>query len=843
LISTGTGRQNPKPVQIEQQRQSRLDSLLSRALEQLIVNHNIAAVSKLLLDGMLLLTGSAYGLLGEVLHDPDGVPYLKTHVISDIAWDEASRRLYNETRTSGMEFRNSDTLFGAVLSTGKTVIANDPASDPRRSRHSPEGHPQLKAFLGIPVFHGETLIGMAGLANSPEGYDEASVDSLHTLTLIYASILNEVRQKDIQQQLIDSLGQARDAAELANRAKSEYLASWGHELRTPLHAILGHAQILQMDGALAVGTRQQIDEIAKGARLFNQLIGELLERIDSDNFSASPPEPIKPTPTITSGKTGRHRILVAEDHPTNQMLLRMQLTALGFDADIAADSAAAMLKWQKGGHDLILTDHHLPGLDGLELARAIRAAERDSGAYTPIIAITTEHYPEELAICREAGMDAVLPKPIELDALRCMLEYWLHKAATRPAIAILDTANLINLIGDLGAHQVREIVGLFITTVHTDISACHQHLDENNSHALALTMHKLKSSARIVGALRFASLAERIEATVKNGCLDTARILFIELEDVLENVEIAAREITASEVSGIGDVALLPEAVAKIKEASVAAILGPDDYVVPKTPARPAGLDISPDDILAGIRHAEFKVHFQPKVDARTLCVVGVETLARWQRNGKSPSPNEFFATATEHGLVGSLSEVLLTKALISGIQFAEAGYPLTLAINLSINWLTDTHFPQFILASIQAFGFKAENLILEITDLGMISDMTVVLSVMTRLRLKGFKLSVTDFGTGHPLATLLPRIPVNELKFDRRFVRDATQNPSIRATMSATLGMAKTLKLTTVAEGIETQADLDWVCDLGCDFVQGWFIAKDMPEDELLEWLKGRSN
>jgi EAL domain-containing protein (putative c-di-GMP-specific phosphodiesterase class I)/DNA-binding response OmpR family regulator len=649
------------------------------------------------------------------------------------------------------------------------------------------------------------------------------------------------QQHQPQQQRIDSVGQVPDAAEPVSHAKLEDLANWGDKLRAPLHTLLAQINILQMDRALDANTRQQIDKIAKGAKRLATLISELPEHIDS-NCSTSSESSIVTT-TVTSDKTGRRCILVAEDRPANQMLLQMQLAALGFDADIAADNTAALFKWQEGGHDLVLIGHQIPDLDKVKLARAIRTAKRASGAYTPIIAITTEPYPKGPTICREAGIDAVLAEPVELDALRCLLEYWLDKSAAKPVIATLDTSNLVNLIGTSDVQQMREFVGLFITTVHTDIASCRQHFTEGTAHALALVMHKIKSSARIVGALHFASLAERIEAAAKNSRLDTAQMLFIELEDALEKVEIAAKKLTVSEAYGLGDAALMPDKIGtsmKVTESPIVATVSPNHYLGSSTSVRPTTLSISSNDILAGIRHAEFQLYFQPKVDSRTLHVVGVETLARWQRQGESPPPDEFFAIAKKYGLVAPLSEVLLTKALISGIQFTEAGCPLALSVNLSANWLADTRFPQFILASIQAFNFKAENLILEITDLDMMSDMTAILKVMNHLRLEGFKLSVTDFGSGYPLAALLPHLPVNELKFDRRFVRAASQNPAVHATMAATLAIAKRLKLATVAAGVETQADLDRVRDLGCGFVQGWFIAKEMPEDQLLEWLKG---
>lgn len=156
-----------------------------------------------LLRAFLAVTDSGYGFVGEVLYGSEGRPYLKTHAITDISWDEASRRMYTEQQDSGMEFHNLGTLFGHALRTGETVIANQPATDPRRGG-MPRGHPPMTAFLGIPVALGDRLIAMVGLANAPQGYSEADVEFLQPLLgtvrqLVLARRGHEERQRSRQQ--------------------------------------------------------------------------------------------------------------------------------------------------------------------------------------------------------------------------------------------------------------------------------------------------------------------------------------------------------------------------------------------------------------------------------------------------------------------------------------------------------------------------------------------------------------------------------------------------------------------------------------------------------------------
>ncbi len=136
-----------------------------------------------MLAELLRISNSEYGFIGEVLHDPSGQPYLKSHALSNIAWDEPTRALYDQARLNGMEFRNLQTLFGRVMTTGKPVFANAPTKDPRAGG-LPKGHPAMHAFMGVPIYSGERLVGMIGIANRPGGYDE---DTLASLELFIAT--------------------------------------------------------------------------------------------------------------------------------------------------------------------------------------------------------------------------------------------------------------------------------------------------------------------------------------------------------------------------------------------------------------------------------------------------------------------------------------------------------------------------------------------------------------------------------------------------------------------------------------------------------------------------------
>ncbi|MFZ9932262.1 MAG: PAS domain S-box protein [Chthoniobacterales bacterium] len=171
---------------------ARLGDIVRRSQEDFIARGPTNEMFDRLLAEILDYTQSEYGFIGEVLYDDKGEPYLQTHAITNIAWNEETRKLYNEHKKSGLIFRNLHTLFGAAMTTGEPVIANHPATDPRRGG-LPHGHPAMNSFLGIPFRYGEKLVGMVGVANRPGGYDEEYVRELTPLTASCAALIHAMR--------------------------------------------------------------------------------------------------------------------------------------------------------------------------------------------------------------------------------------------------------------------------------------------------------------------------------------------------------------------------------------------------------------------------------------------------------------------------------------------------------------------------------------------------------------------------------------------------------------------------------------------------------------------------
>ncbi|MBA4349363.1 MAG: hypothetical protein C0415_05175 [Thermodesulfovibrio sp.] len=181
------------------QKNSSLLKALSHAQSQFIANIDTHVLFDELLNQLITLTQSEYGYIGEVLYSSEGKPYVKTNAITNIAWNEETRKLYEKFASQGMELHNLKNLIGAVLITGKPVISNNPSTDPRRGG-LPEGHPPLNAFLGMPLYKSGKLIGTVGIANRPNGYDEDLIEFLQPFLITCANII-EAHRIDQQRKL------------------------------------------------------------------------------------------------------------------------------------------------------------------------------------------------------------------------------------------------------------------------------------------------------------------------------------------------------------------------------------------------------------------------------------------------------------------------------------------------------------------------------------------------------------------------------------------------------------------------------------------------------------------
>jgi len=259
-------------------------------------------------------------------------------------------------------------------------------------------------------------------------------------------------------------------------------------------------------------------------------------------------------------------------------------------------------------------------------------------------------------------------------------------------------------------------------------------------------------------------------------------------------------------------------------------------------PARavPRSLSLSAQDLQRGLDDDQIILHYQPKISLRTRVIEGFACLARWQHpdHGLVP-PGQFVALAEESGQIKPLTDRVLSLALKQCAAWNKTGLTTKLSINISAHLLVDLAMPDRIASEAAREGLDPKQIVLEITETGVFRDAADTLDILARLHMKGFALSIDDFGTGYSSMEQLRRVPFAELKIDRAFVNGAGQNQKAKAILQSSAALGRNLGLSVVAEGAETREDWDLLKNLGVDVVQGYFVARPMPVDAVLEWCK----
>jgi len=233
----------------------------------------------------------------------------------------------------------------------------------------------------------------------------------------------------------------------------------------------------------------------------------------------------------------------------------------------------------------------------------------------------------------------------------------------------------------------------------------------------------------------------------------------------------------------------------------------------------------------------ELMLHYQPKVSLKSSRCVGVEALVRWRhpQRGMIP-PDQFIPLAEQTGIIKSLSYWVLNTALKQAHHWQQSGLHIPIAVNLSMRDLHDPELPDTIAGLIKRWQVPPTSLQVEITENGIMAEPARALQTVTALRALGLRIAIDDFGTGYSSLAYLKRLPVDELKIDRSFVRELCEEADDRAIVRSTVGLGHDLGLTIVAEGIEDAATWDLLEQIGCDIGQGYHIGRPVSATELIQ-------
>ncbi len=256
---------------------------------------------------------------------------------------------------------------------------------------------------------------------------------------------------------------------------------------------------------------------------------------------------------------------------------------------------------------------------------------------------------------------------------------------------------------------------------------------------------------------------------------------------------------------------------------------------------RPRSIVVTGEDLRHAIADKQFVPHFQPRIRRSDGVVTAAEALIRWRHpdRGLVP-PGAFIPLADRNGLIDGITDVVLEKSIAWSRIWREAGIDIAVSVNLTENALNQPGLPERIAELAKQHAVPHDRIVLEVTESAAITESAASLEALARLRIKGFGLSIDDFGTGMGTPEQLARTPFTEVKIDQALVTGVFDQPQFFSMLEYSLKLAKQLGLKTVAEGVESADDWQLLSDLGCDEMQGYHVARPMPGEEIEGWVQG---
>ena len=557
-------------------------------------------------------------------------------------------------------------------------------------------------------------------------------------------------------------------------------------------------------------------------------------------------------------------ILLVDDRPENVLALEGILEPLGQDLVRAESGEQALKQLLRRDFALILLDVQMPGLDGFETARHIKARERSR--HIPIVFLTANDKQEEDALRGYAvGAADYILKPFNPDILRSKVSVFLDlhrlkaEALSLAHRALHDSltglANRVLFVDRLEMALARverrssqvavlffDLDGFKLVNDRLGHEAGDQLLKEI-ARRLRTVMRPSDTVARF-GGDEFIVLAEGYTSEIH--VTATAERIQAALA---EPFSLDAGEATIGTSIGIALASgANADAEALIREADAAMYrakrAGGSRYELYDVGMRQrAALRLRTESALhLAIEREEFRVVYQPKVEIATGAIFGVEALVRWQHPDRGLlGPGEFIPLAEETNLIVPLGAWVLREALRQGEEW-RARHPaaarLTVAVNLSARQLARPDLCDIVSRSLEDAGADAGLLCLEITESVAMEEAEATVASLRLLRDLGVRLAIDDFGSGYSSLSYLRSFPVDILKIDRSFVQGLGRDRRNASIAGAIVSLAHALELTAIAEGVETHAQLAVLRALGCDVAQGFLFARPAAPVELEETI-----
>ncbi len=560
------------------------------------------------------------------------------------------------------------------------------------------------------------------------------------------------------------------------------------------------------------------------------------------------------------------RVLIAEDDPISRRVLQSALIKWGYEVEIARDGEEAWAALRAADAPrMAVLDWMMPGKDGLQICQDLR--QRPDAPYVYAILLTAKGQQDDILLGLDSGADDYVVKPFNPNELRLRL---------RAGKRVLDLqAQLIAAKESVRLHAVRDpltglpnrllfadrLAGAIASYARTQKPVAVMFLDLDHFKAINDSLghntgdELLKQVAqRLTGAVRADDTVARMGGDEFTFVLhevqdaaDAAKTAERVLSTIAQPFELAGRNYN---VSGSIGISLYPQdgedVETLVRNADAAMYRAKQhgrntfhmftDELNAEAIARVA--------IERSLREAaernEFVLHYQLRVDLRNGTTPGMEALLRWQHPEKGLLyPASFIHVAEDADLVGVLTSWTLQTACEQNRQWQRNGFrSMDVGVNVSPRLLHRADLVSSVERALSISGLEPENLNLEVTEAAFIPNPEHAIVVMDELKRMGVRVSLDDFGSGYSSLSYLKRLTIDALKIDPSFVRHITTNRDDESISSAIIAMAHGMGMRVIAEGVETNEQLEALRQLGCDEVQGYFISRPVPAEEVTHVL-----
>jgi len=556
------------------------------------------------------------------------------------------------------------------------------------------------------------------------------------------------------------------------------------------------------------------------------------------------------------------RVLIIEDNPGDAILVREMLR----DVDPARFELIHAMRLSEGieqllgpGADCVLLDLSLPDAEGLDALTQVQSVSLD----VPVI-VFSGRSDERLAVraVQEGAQDYLIKGQVDARLLARSINYAVERKRVEVELAHQALHDALTGLPNRG---------LFLDRLAQALTRLGRHAS-----ALAVLFCDLDrfkvvndSLGHGAGDQLLVDVARRLEDALRLG--DTAArfggdefvILCEDISGAHQAIAIAERvsaALTAPFVLGEDEAFVRTSigiAMATDTHARPEALLRDADAAMYRAKEKGGGIYEVFDDEMReravkrletenalhrALERGEFVLHYQPQMSMATGAVAGVEALVRWQHPERAlVLPGEFIGSAEETGLILEIGAWALREACEQSARWAHVGRPgpaLRMSVNLSARQCAHPDLVEVVATTLRETGADPATICLEITETAVMADMEAGVGVLDQLRALGCSLAIDDFGTGWSSLRALQRFPVDEVKIDKSFVDGVARDPQEAAIVAAVISLSHALGLRTVAEGVESVAQVDRLRALGCDVAQGFFFARPAPAENLASLL-----